>query len=78
MLDISLKELYEKIRIDDAQCDVRFDFPTHGHIAFVWFKDDRRYGRAFSRSQLEAMRFPMDALEYAREQAERELNQCER
>lgn len=74
MLDMTLKELYETARIDGATLDIRFDFPRIGEIAFVWFKDGRRYGRVFSRIQLEAMRFPTEALKYERQKAVMEID----
>lgn len=78
MLDMTLKELYEIARIDGATLDIRFDFPRSGEIAFRWFKDGRCYSRVFSSLEVETMRIPESFVCYVREQAERELNKCER
>lgn len=78
MLDMTLKELYEKARIEGTTLDIRFDFPEIGDIAFRWFKDGRYYSRVFSLLEVETMRIPESFVCYAREQAERELNKCER
>lgn len=76
MFNMTVRELYDLLKIEGCQTEIRFDYPKAGQVTLVWLnRDNKKFARAFSAFEVETIRIPEGMLIYARRQAEESFKQ---
>lgn len=71
MFNMTLKEIYDLLKIDGCQLDIRFDYPFQGQLTLVWLNGEgKQFGRLFSKFEVETMKLPKSMVIYCKNQAE--------